>query len=339
MPASPPRLIDLHTDWLLQYAPETNLYGPETAAHALGGVLSQAEGYLGATSAAVTALYRDAEDWARRPEPWRSLGDLVARVEAEFSGRVLIGPADLSRWRGDPDGLTWALIGVEGFDFLVRSRLDLDRLPGLFERGVRIFQPIYGPATLLGGSSALGDDRPLGDLGRDFLEAVLALSPEAGGPRPAIDLAHMNPETCSGCLDWFEAEPSRSGRVVPIYSHGALAHEGFAGPRAIRPEHLTRLRALGGAVGFGVTPPFYETPDALRLGIEAAAAMPFRGRTGYEGIAIGTDFLGVERTMPGLGNAPQVRDWVLETFPRGVARAIVRDNAEALIGRLVGEAD
>lgn len=335
MPKPPPRLIDLHTDWLLQYAPETDLYDEATALRA-SGAISQAEGYLGATSAAVIALYRDAEDWARRPDPWRALGDLLARAEAEFSGRILIGLDDLARWRDDPDGLTWAVLGVEGFDFLIRDRADLNRLPDLFARGVRVFQPIYGPSSPLGGSSAPRDERTLTGLGRDFLEAILALSPQAVGPRPALDLAHMNPATCSDVLDWFEADSSRSRRVVPLYSHGALAHEGFPGPRAITAANLARLRALGGTVGFGVSPPFYESPDQLRRGIEAAAAMAFKGRPGYEGIALGTDFLGVSRTLPGLRQAPEVREWVVANFVERQATAILRRNAEALLATLAG---
>ena len=332
---SPPRLIDLHTDWLLQYAPETDLYSPQTAT-IVAGSIPQAEGYLGATSAAVVALYREAEDWESRPDPWAALAALMARVEAEFSGRLLIGPEDWHRWEDDPHGLTWAVMGVEGFDFLIRNPQDLGRLGGLFARGVRIFQPIYGPATALGGSSSLGDDRGLTALGRAFLESVSELSSSERGPRPALDLAHMNPATRSDVLDWFEADPARPMRAVPIYSHGGLEHEGFDSPRALRREDLVRLRALGGTVGFGVTPPFYQSQDAIRSGIETAMAIPFLGRAGAEGIAIGTDFLGVQRTLPGLGSAPDVVAWAAKTFSPPEAEAILRGNGRALFGRLVG---
>jgi membrane dipeptidase len=329
----PPRLIDLHCDWLLQYAGESIVFDG-TLYEGVGGRVGQAEGYLSGVAAAVLACYRRQEDWAKQADPWRALGDLITRVEAEFPGRVLAGPDDLARWRDEPDGLCWAVIGVEGFDALVREAEDLDRLPALFARGVRVFQPVYSADNALGGSASGGDDRGLMDLGRAFLAALAELAPDARGPRSAVDLAHLNPAAASGVLDWFEADPSRGERVLPVYSHGALRFEGFDSPRAITPENLARLRALGGLVGF--TPAFYPTADALRAGIETAAALPFRGRPGFEGLAIGTDFLGIDETLPGLEHVEGVVGWALSTFPREAADALLVGNARALLGRLAG---
>ncbi|MDB5352494.1 MAG: Zn-dependent dipeptidase microsomal dipeptidase [Planctomycetota bacterium] len=334
MSQQPPRLIDLHTDWLLQYAPETNLYTPEMADHALKA-LPQAEGYLGATGAAILAVYRDSEDWEQRPDPWAALGDLITRIEAEFSGRLLFGPDDLARWHDDPDGLAWGLIAIEGFDYLIRSSDDLDRLPRLFDRGVRVFQPVYSAKSLLAGSSVPGDDRGLTDLGRDFLEMLLATATSTEEPRPILDLAHLNPTSASDVLSWIEADGRRADGLIPVYSHGAVYREGFTRPRALTLENLKRLRALGGVVGFGVSPPFYETPEALRRSIEETAAIPYQGRAGYEGIAIGTDFMGVDQTLPGLENAPGVIAWVMSAFSAETARAILRENGLRLIERCV----
>jgi membrane dipeptidase len=329
------RLIDLHVDWPLQYAAETTLFDPELYPEA-GPRASQAEGYLGSTSAAVVALFRRAEDWERQADPWRALRDLLTRVEAEFAGRLLIGPADVARWGAEPDALTWAMVGVEGFDALVRGPADLDRLPGLFARGVRVFQPLYSKSNALGGSPEVGDDRGLTGLGRDFLGVLAGLA--GVGARPALDLAHMNPRCMSEALDWFEADPSRLDRVAPIYSHGAPAHDSYAPPRAITTANLTRLRALGGLVGIGVTPPFFETPEELKATIERAASIPYLGRAGFEGLALGTDFLGVEATMPGLGNAGEVLDWFASAFGREAAVALLWGNAREWIVRLLGGA-
>ncbi len=100
----PLRLIDLHTDWLLQYAPETTIYDPAL----YDGVtrrLGQIEGYLQGTSAAVMSCYRRAEDWTRYADPWAALGLLITRIEAEFPGRLLLGPDDSTRWRAEPEAL------------------------------------------------------------------------------------------------------------------------------------------------------------------------------------------------------------------------------------------
>jgi len=334
MAPEPPRLIDLHVDWLLQYATETTLYDPGRYRR-VAGRLGQAEGYLQATAAAILSCYRDAEDWATQPDPWAALGSLMARIEAEFAGRLLIGPEDWSRWGDDPAGLCWALIGVEGFDALVRTPADLDRLPALFERGVRLFQPVYSAANLLGGSSAPGDGRGLTDLGRAFLQTLHDLGADAG-PRPIFDLAHLNPTAAGDALAWFEADADRARRVAPAYSHGALRHDGCATPRAITPENLGRLRALGGVVGLSVGASFYASAAAFRAGIEAVAAVPFRGRPGYEGIAVGSDFLGVNAVAPGLANAPEVGAWLAANFDPTTAAALIAGNARRLLARAVG---
>lgn len=336
MPPDSPRLIDLHVDWLLQYAPEGSIYDPTLYGWAAAR-RPQVKGYRTATRAAIISCYRDAEDWAGQADPWSALDRLIWRIESDFAGRLLKGAGDLARWEADPEGPCWGVIGVEGFDALVRADADLGRLPDLFARGVRLFQPVYTRTSILGGSSAPGDDRGLTDLGRAFLGAVADLAAD-GVARPMFDLAHMNPRTCAEALDWFEGagEPQR---LLPIYSHGAIRHEGCPKPRAITPENLRRLRALGGVIGLGVSEPFYHSTAELRSGIEAAAATPFRGQPGYEGIAIGTDFLGIGEVTPGLGNASEVASWIGSTFDPGVASALLQGNAARLLAGALGPPD
>jgi membrane dipeptidase len=330
-----PRLVDLHTDWLLQYVPEMTLFDPAIYPR-VAQRLNQAEGYLGTTWAAVLACYRSAAEWERRADPWAALIELVARIEAEFCGRVLMSPIDYQRWQDDTSGLAWGVIGVEGFDSTVRLSADLTRLHELFRRGARLFQPLYGGSNLLGGSAIVGDERGLTDLGLAFLATLQDIAADSAGPRPILDLAHMNPRTAGDVLSWFEADEDRIHAVIPVYSHGALWHERCPSPRAISRENLRRLRALGGVVGFGVSPPFYDTPETLKSSIEEAAALPFRGSAGYEGIAIGTDFLGVDQTAPGLRNAAEVVSWVSANFDAESAHALIQGNGQSLFARSVG---
>jgi membrane dipeptidase len=339
----PPRLVDLHCDWLLQYVPDCTIFDPakypEIAACAGrpegASYFGQVDGYLTGTSAAVMACFRREEDWTSQADPWSALGDLIARIEAEFAGRVLAGLDDHARWLDDPDGLCWAVVGVEGFDHLVRTPADLDRLPGLLERGVRLFQPVYDTSTLLGGSAVAGDDRGLSDLGRSFLQTLADLG-STSGPRPIVDLAHLNPRTQSDVLAWLEADAGRRARLLPVYSHGALRHDAYVKPRALTFDNLARLRALGGTVGFSVAPPFFDSTDRLREAIETAAALPYLGQPGYSGIAIGTDFLGVSHTLPGLTHADEVVAWIGRTFAPDVGTALTEGNARTLLACAVG---
>ena len=331
----PLRLIDLHCNWLWQYAGETTLY--ESCPDEVPRLLGRLDGYMSGTAAAVLACGRGLEDWARRDDRWRSLNELIARYESEFSGRLLIGRDDVERWFAEPsDGLCWGMLGVAGFDSLIREPADLDRLPGLFERGVRVFQPVESGTSSLGGSADPGDDRGLTELGRSFLSRLAEL---AGGgrpsPRPIVDLAHLNDRSMAEVIK-LGTEGALAGRLLLLYSHGAPVHEGFATPRALNHDNLVALRAGGGVIGFTPGRPYHRTPAELRAGIEAAASVPFEGRQGYEGIAIGCDFLGVEQTLPRMDNVTQVRKWITRRFDRETAVMLLAANGQRLLVRAAG---
>src|SRR4051794_35941638 len=115
------RLVDLHCNWALQYARESSQYAPLFYAE-IPDRLHQLDGYLMGTQMAVLACGRRAGDWAEQPHPWHALGEMLARYEAEFPGRLIHGPEDVERMHSEPDdGLCWGVLGVEGFDVLVRE--------------------------------------------------------------------------------------------------------------------------------------------------------------------------------------------------------------------------
>jgi membrane dipeptidase len=331
------RLIDLHCNWFSQYATETTLFDPSLFPE-IPDRLPQLDGYLTGTAAAILSCARPGVDRARQPEdPWRSLNDLLVRYEAEFAGRLLIGPADVARWRAEPaDGLCWGMLGVAGFDWLVREAADLDRLPVLFERGVRVFQLTEGATSRLAGSAEPGDDRGLEALGRSFLAALADLGGAEPAPRPIIDLAHLNSRAMAEVLDWIETHASGPSWVLPVYSHGGMAHLGFDHPRAISHENLVRLRSLGGVLGLTPSPPHYRSPEELQGAIAAIAAVPFEGRPGHEGIAIGTDFLEGDEQLPGMKNVAGLCGWLAKTFDREMATALVFANGRRLLTLALG---
>jgi len=335
----PLRLIDLHCNWLWQYAGETSLYN-SPCADDMPGLVGRLDGYMSGTRAAVLACGRGPEDWARQHDRWRSLNELIARYESEFAGRLLIGRDDVERWRAEPsDGLCWGMLGVEGFDSLIRAPADLDRLPALFERGVRVFQPVESGTSLLGGSADPGDDRGLTELGRSFLSRLADLAGSGKpSPRPIVDLAHLNPRSMAEVIN-LGTEGALAGRLLLLYSHGALLHEGFATPRALNHDNVVALRACGGVIGLTPGPPYHLTPIELSAGIEAAASVPFEGRQGYEGIAIGCDFLGIEQTLPRLHNVSQVKKWIIHRFDRETAVMLIAANARRLLVRAAGGDD
>jgi membrane dipeptidase len=331
------RLIDLHCNWLCQYAAETTIFDPTLYAD-VQPRLRRLSGYLQGT--ALTLLYcgRKAPEWERRDDRWQALAELLALSEAEFSGRLLIGPDDVARWRAEPaDGLCWGMLAVGGFDFLVGEPADVDRLSALFERGVRVFQLVDGLTSTLAGSAEPGDDRGLTDLGRAFLGRLGELDvSHAPRSRPIVDLALLNPRSLGEVLDWVESQSGSVGRPLLICSHGGVSQSDFEIAGAWRHEDVVRLRALGGVIALTPSPSFFRTPDDLKSAIEALAAIPFEGRSGYEGIAIGTDFTGLEQVMPGLAEVGEITNWIGRSFDRETAGRLAAGNASRLLVRAAG---
>ena len=329
------RLIDVHCNWLRQYAPEITTFGPSA-----NGVsperLKQLDGYMTATSTALLCCGHSPAGWELQPSPWRSLGDLIARYEAEFCGRLLIGPTDLTRWRSEPpDALTWGILGVSGLDYLVREHADLKQLSGIFNRGVRVIQLIETANNGLAGSAEPGDDRGLTELGQACTSQIagLALDDRREGV-PILDLAHLNPRSMAEVIERAE-DAVRKGTLMLMFSHGAVAHAGFDGPRAIDVPNLTRLRALGGLIGLAPGRPFHQTAEEFKAAVEQVATIPFKGRVGYDGIAIGSDFLELDGTLPELGDASAIVEWVSRNFDQAAA-LLIQGNARAILGSVAG---
>jgi membrane dipeptidase len=331
------RLVDLHCDWLRQYATETTILEPALYGEVTRR-LGRLRGYLQGTAAAVLFCGRKREDWERQRDPWGSLVELLAVYEAEFAGRLLIAPPDLARWRAEPpDYLSWGMMAVAGFDFLVREPGDLDRLPCLFDRGVRVFQLAETAANVLAGSAETGDDRGLTDLGRAFLARLGELSDgRKPGPMPIVDLVALNHRSIAEILCWFESKLACNRCLSLIFSRGGVWHQGVETMCGLSREHLVRLRALGGFVGLTPSPPCHRTPDELKAGIEAIASVPFEGRLGYEGIGIGTDFLAFDEALPGLDEVAHIQSWVGGAFDHRTAGLLLHDNGRRLIARAMG---
>jgi membrane dipeptidase len=331
------RLVDLYSDWSRQYATETTQYEgrlyPEVPER-----VGRLDGYLLGTSLAVLACALKPADWSRRADAWHALGQLLTRYEAEFTGRVIRDGGDAARWQSSPpDELCWGVIGVAGFDFLIRKPDDLDHLPVLFQRGIRVFQPVASSEGILGGSTEPGDDRGLTDLGRAFLARLTGLAhPAEPGPRPILDLAGMNAVTVADTLVWLDENRLQAGRLPLVVSHGRLGYRELIDESSVDSRNLRDLRSRGGVIGLTPGLPGCETAEDLKHLVELIAAMPFEGRAGHEGIAIGSDLLGVERTATGLASARDTTRWLARALDRETAAAVAVGNALRLLLRSAG---
>ena len=153
---------------------------------------------------------------------------------------------------------------------------------------------------------------------------------------PIVDLAGLNPRAIAGILDWCEYRSCHGGRLLLMFSHGEVLHPFMATDRPLTRDQLVRLRALGGVVGLTPCHSSYQTPDELKALIDAIASIPFEGRSGHEGIAIGTDFLACEQTLPGLADVTQIKTWVGRTLDRDAAPLVLAGNASRMLVRAAG---
>jgi microsomal dipeptidase-like Zn-dependent dipeptidase len=334
------RIIDLHARWPQQYA--ADLAGPESElARRIGPRLSQLAGYLSGTAAAFLVCGPGVGNWPAGAGCWRRLGETLRLVEAEFSGRLLLGPGDVQRWRAEPKPpLCWGMLAVEGLGQVLGGEADLDRIHRLFQRGVRAFALAGWETDGAGFWAANSSKIVLSDLGQRCLATLVELGPPAGevGPCPLLDLAGLDQKAISAVLDWIEADPSRGGRLILFRSRGGWDPIDSDSERPIRclPAWMERVWRLGGVIGLTPGAAGLETPAQALQAILDVGPRSFQGRPGWECIGIGTSFPEVERPAPGLETAGRIAGWLQSALEPAAARAVAWGNARRLIERAAG---
>ena len=179
----PPRLVDLGIDWLRQYAGESTLHDPSIAPLPADR-LAEVDGYLSST--AVALVWIGPDPGSTGPTAWASVLDRFARVEAEFAGRLLAGPADLERLDAEPPGsLTWAVVGLRDMAGLLESSDADDRFRSLHRRGLRAIRPALDrPRPALRAIAEPGEPGLLVDLTGQPDRAATDILDRIGRPRP-----------------------------------------------------------------------------------------------------------------------------------------------------------
>jgi hypothetical protein len=318
----PEKVIDLEIPWLWQYAPDVSLFDP-TLGDTIRPRLSQLDGYLTGTSAAFVSLSLEHLAPSLVADPWRAWSELLARTEAEFCGRIFSGPADQARWLEDPSQLCWGVPRIEGLRSALQSTRDLDRLRSFLDRGVRVFG--WSSSRHAGASNAStpgGLIELLGWLERKHHQI---------GVKTAVDLSHTSRPELEGALDWFEADPARSDRVIPLISRC----NDFPGPApSLSTQEIRRWRAIGAYLGFALITVSPTAPAALLAEIALAAQSAWKGEPGCKGLAISTSFLRADARVAELGEIGQVARWLLDSFGPDDGAWLATESARALLHQM-----
>jgi membrane dipeptidase len=136
-----------------------------------------------------------------------------------------------------------------------------------------------------------------------------------------------------GCLNGVPS-PRRKWRVA--LSHGTSSYRDLLDASSPESRTLAELRSRGGVIGLTPGLPGCETLEEWKHLIDRIATLPFEGRPGYEGTAIGSDLLGSQRAAPGLSSARDLTRSLGRAFDLETAAAIASGNAERLLLRSVG---
>lgn len=316
----PGRLVDLHVAWLRQYAGETELFEPSVAERVRPGI-GQVEGYLGGTGAAIVWISLDEVNRTRFPNARNALAEQIARIEAEFSGRLLANRDDHARWRMDDGGLCWAVPGIQGLSALPDEGVGLAGLEPFVERGVRAFGWAANPRD------SVEDAHPR--LIR--LCEWLADQGAVHGMRPLLDLSGAD-AAADLVLSWLEANP---GRVVPIISRAGLDDLGPGGVVSIEGGRLARIAARGGVVGFVPSQPWFQTEQEMRTAIEHASQSLRSQAGGNETVGLASSYLDNEAVLPGLETVEALTNWAGQSFDEATGTALVAGSGRRLIARML----
>ena len=303
---APGRLADLSIDWLRQYAGESTLPEAPDGADAIRPRLGQLDGYLTTTAVALAWF---GPSIGGSGDPRAEAGALMARIEAEFAGRLLVDRDDLGRFDREPPGaLSWAVAGLHHAETLLTLDGGLAAIQRLIGRGVR----------------ALAFDHPETPIDRriEAIDAIADRLRDEGGPTLMLELSGLIPEAAVAILDRIESDPGTG--LVPITRKEPPT-----------PELADRVRRVGGLVGLPIVGGAAGGLGRLDASIRALLD---GSSSGVDGLAIASGFLESDLSDDLPGTAEAILEWLDDRFDPDSARRLAFGNVRALLGRVLHSA-
>lgn len=313
--AAHPRPIDLCIRWTAQYRGETLPVTPALDSEHT----ERFEGYLTSTRAAF--VFNDSAALQPGKSSALTLDNWLARVSAEFCGRILAVASDLARFRNEPDGLCWAVIALDRTFALDTRQHTPERLAELIMRGVRLFPLLCQE-----------EDPP------EAVQRALALIQTAAADtrRPiAVNLTALAPSVRAAALAQFESNPEPPHTLIPVISPTGVHPNDPETHETLSPATVQRVQRLGGAVGLTCDARHFPSVDLFRATLTACNPTDPDCEHTAGGLAYASNLSEIERSPAGLDRPEQVARWAWKTLPESVAQAYLAGVAESLIARLL----
>ncbi|AIY18616.1 dipeptidase [Pimelobacter simplex] len=152
---------------------------------------------------------------------------------------------------------------------------DIGMVDAFHRMGVRVMQPTYNHAGLVGDGCLEERDAGLTGLGRDVVRRMQ----EVG---IAVDLSHAGERVCHDVLDQAQA---------PVIATHANARAVCASPRNLSDDVIDKIAATGGVIGLCAFPSFVSADPVPTLDQLLDHAVHVAERVGPQHLSLGTDFI------------------------------------------------
>ncbi|GAA4090730.1 dipeptidase [Nocardioides kongjuensis] len=152
---------------------------------------------------------------------------------------------------------------------------DVGMVDAFHRLGVRVMQPTYNHAGLVGDGCLEERDAGLTRFGRDVVRRLQQVG-------IAVDLSHAGERVCHDVLDQAQAP------VIATHANARAVHDS---PRNLRDEVIDRIAATGGVIGLCAFPSFVSADPAPTLDQLLDHAVHIAERVGPQHLSLGTDFI------------------------------------------------
>ncbi len=231
---------------------------------------------------------------------------------AKYAVPVILSRADLEK-HGRSKGLK-ALIAVEGGEPVGDC---LENLELLYHMGVRLLTLTWNGINAIGNGSLSGCEKGLTDFGRQIVKRMHQLG-------MIVDVSHLNEQ---GFYDVLEIA------TKPVIASHSNAYALHPHKRNLSDEQFAALRKNRGVVGLSIYPLFLGGEKNLSTLI--AHLEHFLSLGGANHIGIGTDFDGIDCTIPEIRNASELyrlADQLLQmNYSEGLVQNILFENMYRVI--------